>query len=330
MRFRRGFWFLLLSLQALMSCSKEDDVEGNNAPVIISYDDNNSSSSPNDSLPENTSSKDCFLVSLFASNGHSHQSAAAFGDYAFFITDRRSALYFYDLNSKRMISVTNLGAMDEKTGGYYLYHCNQMTFGIDFFDKNDPFPLLYISQRARDDNRCIVEVFRLLPKTMNSIYTSLDVELVQTIYFPIMTIENSLGRVNCAIDNLNFLLYTYSYSTINSDSNRGKCRISCFNIPKISEKEVILNDEDIIDSFSLDYSGINSQGGCIKDGYLYIGQGYSSVGIYLNIIDLQKKKLQNRIDLLHQGIAWEPEGCFVYQGNIMISSGNNIWQFKSL
>ena len=203
-----------------------------------------------------------------------------------------------------------------------------MTFGVDFFEKDDPFPLLYISQRARSDRRCITEVYRLIPTLSNSgDYVDLNAELVQTIFFPVETMDNSLGRVNSVIDGSNGLLYTYSYSTISSDPNRGLCRISSFQIPDIREKEVFLNDSSIINSYKLDYIAINSQGAAIKDDVLYILQGYESYGIHLNVIDLKEKQIISRVDLLAQGITWEPEGCFMYNNHLMVSSGKRIWEF---
>lgn len=318
------FFHFFFVIQISLSCSKEDDDVRMDTPFIIETGDTIDFS-------DESAYVGPIKVSLFSDSCHSHQSAASYGDYVVFVTDRRSTLYLFNLKKNRVVCKKYMGAVEEKIGMYVLYHCNQMSFGRDFYDSNDPFPLLYISQRAREDNRCFMEVYRLIPKwsEKDSEYTKLETELVQMLYFPVMTKENSLGRVNCAIDAPNDFMYAYSYSTIDNDPNRGKCRISCFKIPDIHDKEIYLNDEDIIDSYPLDYNGINSQGACIKDDRLYIAQGYQSSGyIYLNVIDLKKKKLLKRIDLLHNGFSWEPEGCFTYNGSIMISSGTRIWDFK--
>lgn len=216
---------------------------------------------------------------------------------------------------------------ERRITGVILYHCNQMTFGPDFYDEKDPFPLLYISQRSREDGRCIVEVYRLLPQKNESQleYESLEAELVQMIYLPAASAENSLGTTNVVMDSSNKLMYTYSYGP---EILAGRqCRISSFLIPDKKRKECFIEDGDILDSFSADYDAKYSQGGCIKNGKLFIAQGSASVGIYLNVFDLRKKKLLSRIDLLASGITWEPEGCFVYNDNIMISTRENIWEF---
>ena len=315
--------FCILVTQISVSCSQDDYFQQEEEKTDITPTDEEGS--------DNTLSIE---VSLFANNSKGNQSSAAYGDYLFLVPDKRSYIHCYNLKTKKYVCSKNLGAENERTtGNYILYHCNQSSFSADFYDKNDPFPLLYISQRARFDERCFVEVYRLLPvwDDTKSEYVSLDAQLVQTIYFPVQTVSNSLGRINCAIDADNHFMYTYSYSTIEGDTERNQCRISCFNIPDVHQEEVILNDDAILDSYKFNYNATNSQGGCIKDGKLYIGQGYPSAGyIYLNIIDLKQKKLIQRVDLLNQyGVTWEPEGCFFYNGNLMMSTGANIWQLQS-
>lgn len=346
---------LLISLVSVAqvsfsSCSEEDDDLDRRQSVIIPTENDGSdgasdsgnifggdsvSVDDNDTTETGLSQKDYMgevTVTLFGNNSHSHQSAAVFGDYAFFVTNRRSALYLYSLRDKRILCCKNFGAQNEVTPeNFVLYHCNQMTFGVDYYSPEDPFPLLYISQRYGDDYRCHVEVFRIIPQkeSVDADFSVMDAQLVQTIYFPQMSEENSLGNVNCAIDSNSRLMYTYSRNNDKSAENYRKCKISCFAIPDIHAEEVFLEDINIKSSFMLGCSAQNMQGGCVKDGKLFIGQGSKSAGyIYLNIVDLKEQKLLTRVDLLASGITWEPEGCFTYNGNIMVSTGKNIWEFK--
>ena len=143
-----------------------------------------------------------------------------------------------------------------------------------------------------------------------------------------MSALNSLGNANCVIDKDKRIMYTYSRNNNIVDPNYGSCKISCFDIPDIKMDTVYLNGGDIKESYFLNCSAIYMQGGCIEGGFLYIGQGYKDAGfIYLNVIDLEKKKLDMRIDLLGKNIRWEPEGCFYYNGKVMLSAGTNIWEF---
>lgn len=161
-------------------------------------------------------------ISLYAHNSKSNQSAAIYGDYVFLISQGRGLIHIYNIRNKSLVNTIKLPVSDENS--YYgndLYHSNQATFGTEFYAFDDPFPLLYISQRARSDLRCFVEVFRIIPEynEKGDAYKSIDAFLVQTIYFPPMTKENSLGNVNCAIDREKNLIYTYSRNNNKTDDN---------------------------------------------------------------------------------------------------------------
>ena len=266
-------------------------------------------------------------VKWFADNSKSNQSAASYGDYLVLIPQNRPVMHLYNLRTKALLYSLPMKA---GTGGS-LYHCNQATFGVDFYEKGDSFPLLYISQRNRAlDKRCFIEVFRLLPSRNEEYddYTSMQAQLVQTILLPPMTYDNSLGNANCVIETETKSMYTYSRNNEKGQDNTGVCKITRFVIPEIYKDTVMLEDSDIQDSYMLDCSAVNMQGGCIEKSILYIGQGYKSAGyIYLNVVDLKRRQLLERIDLLERGITWEPEGCFFYKGNLMIAEGTNIWEF---
>ena len=271
-------------------------------------------------------------VNLFSTNSVIHQSAASYHNYCVMITDTRNSVYLYNLETKQMLCRASLKPGEGKDFmGFVLYHCNQATFGVDFYDAGDPFPLLYISQRAGEDRRCFVEVYRIIPtrEYPQEDYSSVSASLVQTIYFPTMTRENSLGNVNCIIDPESHQLYTYSRNNDTHDTNYGFCKISRFAIPSVYNETIELTDSDIKGSFMLNCNAINMQGGCICDGFLYIGQGYEGAGyIYLNVVNLWKQKMETRIDLLRRGYSWEPEGCFMFGDKIMITAGENIWELN--
>lgn len=307
------------------SCTKDQD-----------YDDFMQSEIPDSKIKSSNQSKEKGdstngLISLFADNSIPHQSAASFGDYLFLVTKSHTNLYMYSMKQKTLLFDIE---MEPGVGTTYygtdMYHCNQMSFGVSFYDPLDPFPLLYISQRSKENLRCFTEVYRIIANrnSTDEEFSSLSVQLVQTIYFPPMSIDNSMGNVNCVIDSENKLLYTYSRNNNEDDANYRMCKISCFNIPELAQTEVYLEDNDILNSFMLNYSAYNMQGGCIKDNILYIGQGYSSAGyIYLNVIDLEKQKSLMRVDLFDMGIRWEPEGVFWHENKLFISSNDtNIWE----
>lgn len=271
-----------------------------------------------------------FDFSLYAKNSYSNQSAAAYNDYLFLVPIYRGKIYMYSLKEKLPLSSFSMKAMTElNSSGGDVYHCNQTSFGADYYDANDPFPLLYISQRARSDKRCFTEVFRIIANKSDTdtLYTSFELQLVQVIYFPPMSESNSLGNVNTVIDRENHLLYTYSRNNRKEDANYRQCKISCFAIPDVHQSEVYLEDSDIKSSFMLDISAYYMQGACIVGKYLCIARGAASVKyIDLNIVDLKTQQMKKQLDLLGKGYRWEPEGCFYYKGHLMIATGKNIWE----
>ena len=255
-------------------------------------------------------------ITPFAELNYKHQSAAVYGDYAFFVRDGRSAIRLYDLARKQKIYTCSL-----QGGSSTVYHSNQSSFGTEKYDSRDFFPLLYISQRPRSDRRCFVEIFRIIP-LFNADSTALvtfRTELVQEVFLPPMSRENSMGNANCVIDTKTGKMYTYSRNNNREDDNYAQCKISRFAIPDINQKQVFLEDSDIESSFMIDARAINMQGGCIVDGFLYIGQGYPPGDVHLNVVNLQEERLVKRYDLLAKGCNWEPEGCFYYDGNVMLS-----------
>ena len=255
-------------------------------------------------------------VTQYAELEYEHQSAAVYGDYAIFVKGGKLSMRLFDLARKTRIATLNLKKEDAS-----LYHCNQSTFGTEKYEPGDFFPLLYINQRSRSESRCLTEVFRIIP-LFNADSTSMlsfRIELVQEIFFPPMSRENSMGNVNCVIDP-GSRRYTYSRNNNPEDGNYLQCKISRFAIPDIHQREVVLEDTDIESSFMIDTKASNMQGGCIAGGRLYIGQGYPAKKyVYLNVVDLREERLVKRYDLLASGADWEPEGCFYYDGSVMLA-----------
>lgn len=270
------------------------------------------------------------VFSLYANNSYSNQSAAVFKDYLFLVPKFRGNIYMYSLKEKRLLCSCVMTAMkDLNELGSDIYHCNQTCFGVNYYEENDSFPLLYISQRARNDKRCFTEVFRIIANKSDSDteYSSLELQPVQIIYFPPQSESNSLGNVNAVIDRKNHLLYTYSRNNVRTDTNYRQCKISCFTIPDVRQSEVYLEDSDIRTSYMIDCSAYYMQGACIEGKYLYIARGAAGVGyIDINVIDLEEQTLKAQLDLLNNGCRWEPEGCFYYNGHLMIATGKNIWK----
>lgn len=73
----------------------------------------------------------------YADLGYSHQSAAVYGDYAFFVRDGRYAIMLFDMSRK-----AKLYTLAMKGKNQIIYHCNQSTFGVDKYAPEDFFPVV--------------------------------------------------------------------------------------------------------------------------------------------------------------------------------------------
>ena len=268
---------------------------------------------------------------LFSTEGDWGQSVANYGKYIISVKDRLSSALLYDLEENKRVYRLFLTPHEERNGSTLIYHCNQCNFGSEKYDEQDMFPLLYINQRNPADSiGALITAYRIVPKLdENDSIVSFSMDLIQSIYLPLMTDENCLGNPNMVIDTKKNVFYTYSRNNNRKASNYGKGMISKFKMPSLykdgSIQEVVrLTDDDILDSFKCDFNMFYAQGGFFRKGKLYFVQGMPSKTpsnnyIYFREINLKKKKQTRVVDMLALGFDKEPEGCWFYNGKVMIS-----------
>ncbi len=278
---------------------------------------------------------DSVIFSLYAKKTVAAQSAACYGDYLIFVSKQVRGITLYNLRSKRILYRLHLEPKTEMRGNTDVYHANNSSFGREKYVESDPFPLLYVSHRENNAQRGVVEVYRINPFNRNgqADYDSMAVEQVQTIFYPVMTDKNAMGSPWTAIDTGSGCMYTYSRNNRNKAPNRGKCRLSKFKIPPFegNRDSVFLNDADILEASDLGFSAGFSQGACIYHGMMYIAQGVPQKNgkVYLRVVDLEKGKLIRTYNLHASGFDEEPEGCFVYNGKLMVATARkNIYQLE--
>ena len=274
-------------------------------------------------------------------NGVRHQSAANYGKYLFMVKDKLAGITLYDLEKREPLFYLALPPYNEPNyigTGKTLYHCNNSSFGVEFYDKNDVFPLLYVTQRqVKESLRAFVVVLRIHPHFNNEQeIDSFSVERVQTIYMPGMNEKNRLGHPNIVIDKEKKDIVTYSRYN-DSDSQYDQLgRITRLRLPSLRNangeilKTVYLEDKDITDSFDTDWKMTYAQGGFVHGDLLVIGQGFptkNQTPINIHVIDLKKHKTIATTNIYAMGFHDEPEGVFLYKGKVMVSSikGNNIY-----
>lgn len=274
--------------------------------------------------------------SFYVKKAVSAQSAACYGDYLIFVSKQVSKMTLYNMRSKKVLYRLNLDPKAEMRGKTDVYHANNSSFSTKKYDERDPFPLLYVSHRENNMKRGVMDVYRILPirNTGNADYDSMAVEQVQTIYYPVMTDKNALGSPWTAIDQDHDFMYTYSRNNRSKAPNQGRCRLSKFFIPEIKTSRpdsVFLNDSDILESRDLGFNAVLSQGACIYHGKLYIAQGVpqKTGAVYMRVVDLEKGNLVRTYNLHNAGFNEEPEGCFIYNGKLMVATvKKNIYQLE--
>jgi len=267
-------------------------------------------------------------ISEWADIKQAHQSATNWGDYCFMVTNYESNIYIYNLATKTLIQTWNNPVSHS---GQTHYHANQCTFGNLYYDESDYFPLLYITVNMEPSGqyqgRCSQEVYRVVAEydEETGTYSSFDFVLVQKIYLPVMTTNNDLGNANMAIDRVrNRMVF---YSRYQADGSNKWCKITEMRIPEFTAvagdtlQVVVLEDSNILNSYFIDSPANDMQGATIYAGKLFIGRGSGGAGyIQLIVVDLIQKSQIARLELLDEDFTQEPEGVFIYNGKLIIST----------
>lgn len=228
------------------------------------------------------------------------QGADCYDGIMFQFCDHFSYAAGYDMNTLNRIALF-------KTPSVSSYHCNNADFSNTFYDENDRFPLLYISQ-FRDNDRCII-VCRIIQEKNNY-----SLKVVQTIQLPYD--HSVIGYYTDAVlDNENGYMYVYSYDSTKYNS----ISIHKFKMPEFIENEsVVLTNDDIIESFGNGYCK-HPQGAIIKDGLLYMVEGVPNWGteVYLRVTNLENKShIRVSFSNLQTEWVWEPEDVFFYNDDL--------------
>ena len=215
-------------------------------------------------------------------SGYSNiQGADCYGNYLFQFVNTNSNVYIYNLEEKRFIDTAVLPS-DSRN------HCNNVSFSNIFYNKNDLFPLLYVSGSSSGTYNH-VQVYRVITNE-----DKITLQKIQEITLPDCNEDNHLYWTGVVMDNTNNYMYIYA--------NQQEAHIAKFRIPDINLPEITLLDKDILEQFSV--SGFtHQQGACINNNMLYVMDGVPQWGDtnYLRIIDLKTKKDIKKINITDHG-----------------------------
>ena len=202
-------------------------------------------------------------------------------------------------------------------------HSNAVCFGIEYYDINDEYPLLYSNiynnfKNFEDKMIGVCCVYRL-QREENTFKTTL-VQLIEIGFTNDATLWKAQPDAYGVRPYGNFLIDSknkYYYGFVMRDENLGT-RYFKFKIPTLTDgemdtvygvKRVKLTQEDIIDQFDCPFHRF-IQGGIIHDDYLYSTEGFSDSPINppaIRIIDLVSKKQKEYINIIEKGYNIEPE-----------------------
>lgn len=235
----------------------------------------------------------------------SSQGMAIWGRYAFLMHDKGQCVVV-DMRREKYVSTF---VMEGNTG-----HCNNASFGNEYYNRQSRFPLLYVTE-CRGDRVCYVNDISLEGS-----------QLVQTIIYDG---EEITGPSDWVVDRKQDKIYLYC--TI------GKMRmLKAFRLPRLSDSdengEVHLKAEDSLASIPLGAIAI-PQGSLIKGRYAYLPDGLPSRERRLHIVDIISCQKVANFDLNH--IPYEPEGVASMGRKLYLSfhtprdvRANRVYRFK--
>ena len=236
----------------------------------------------------------------------------------------------YDLNtsatSLTAISYFNLGSY---TGNSTTNHADCLCFSDEFYDANDPFPLLYVTAGDADHGECFVERIQRSGNTFSS-------TLVQTITINVSSLTGSglrWGFPWVQFHSYNGYLYTIGHVSraVPLDQN-GSSKfnnahiITKFNRPSISRSSVTLVWTDVDNQWTTKYDQHYQQGCRFKDGKIYMifGHGGAISPNYLMVQSLVSKEKIAEIDLSKGAYKnWVVQCLAIYNNKIIIGRNDS-------
>lgn len=200
-------------------------------------------------------------------------------------------------------------------------HSNSVTFGNEYYCKEDEFPLLYSNiynnYAASDDKMkgvtCVYRIRKNGTDFSTELVQLIEIGFVEDNLWKSETIKDVRPFGNFAIDRENSVYYTF---TMRDEDN---CtRYFAFDLPKLNDGEynekfgvnrVILNTANIKNQFNCEYHRY-VQGACYHNGLIYSLEGFTSDTknpAAIRIIDIQNKVQKEMYLLSNFNMTIEPE-----------------------
>ena len=202
-------------------------------------------------------------------------------------------------------------------------HSNSVTFGVEYYDEHDEFPLLYTNiynNYAGADNKLIgvCPVYRIQRRARE--FTSTLVQIVEIGFAEDENLWRSAGEKedvrpygNFTIDTENDMYYAFTMR-----DNASSTRYFSFDLPKVTQgewceeygvKKVVLGASDIREYFDCPYHHY-IQGACCHKGVIYSLEGFTDSLDHppaVRVVDTKLKKEISFVKFADLGTNVEPE-----------------------
>ena len=310
--------FLLSCLFVLSSCGKEDFFEDYVQDLDLDVDTIIRKGYTNDTLICSYEKYMSIPSSAIYGGG---QGGACYDKYFFQGYSNNAALGVFDLDKKE-----SLGKIDI-TDPYpnSRIHVNTVNFGNQRYDKNDFFPLLYVSSGYKTGNNKIsfIYVYRILRDVSSNGSELFSASLVQTI-----TLKGFNSWTEGILDNDNNLLWV----KYEPEGTNGYYRYASFIMPKCDKEYVDVLQKDYLVDFPIEAQPFKSS----NQGHLYYqnkillvsGTAPSVQKLAFIVINITNKYREHVVDLVDLGLRDEPENLFFYKDQLMIGYRRSLYKFN--
>lgn len=234
-----------------------------------------------------------------------HQSMVLYDRKAFFVTpidDKLICDIYYIPTRSRLAEISMPYA------GYPLPHANVSCIGNVFYSSQSVLPLLYVSSWNNQRQAFVYDIFSFNGKFGSNLIQIIDPSCVSKDII-------GGGYLDWVVDPDGGYLYSLAYHLANTSnvSEGNFTHVTKFVLPSLSQKIVVLQDNDVLEHFTLPVM-LFFQDKCYEDGHIYVAAGMpDELGQFppcVYDIDLQNRYLkEHAIPLMG-----EPEGLCIYDG----------------
>ena len=253
---------------------------------------------------------------------HSGQDGAIYNGYLFRFEANGKCFVYDILNVSEDVEPKYTFTLDKSPN--FAPHSNSVSFGVEFYETGDEFPLLYTNvynnfAKSENDMRGCTFVYRIVKNGEK--FTSKLIQIIKIGFTSDTLWKSSFNDVrpygNFVIDVKNSKYYAFTMRDESETTNYFE-----FNLPKVSDglldknlnvNVVTLNKSDILKSFTVEYHRY-IQGATFYNGKVYSVEGFTNDIInpaVLRVVNVKKCKQELYYNFANNGYPIEPEFiCF--------------------